>query len=181
MLHIPSNTGIVAHCIITWNALKGSESVTWSRALFLLSPPQSAYWVNAMIIKNQALKKTSIVIKTLPLGETQKNCHSGAQDTKIYVEGFSQIVVSNLRAHKIFSWWSFVVTTQGQSKFWQRNTSITLYYMMIHVIIIAGRPSIIAGLHNVHCWEPKYILGIDQCPVVCARFLFKTTQENHKY
>ncbi len=54
-------------------------------------------------------------------------------------------------------------------------------FILYDIIIIAGRPSIIAGPHNVHCWEPKYILRIDQCPVVCARFLFKTTKENHKY
>lgn len=52
---------------------------------------------------------------------------------------------------------------------------------MVHVIIIAVPPSIIAGLQIADCWEPKCILGIDQCPVVCASFLFKTTKENHKY
>jgi len=83
-----------------------------SSSLFVLSTTMSAYWVNAMSIKTLTLKKT------LPLGEAQKNGHWGAKTQKDLqlLKLFSQIVVSNWRAHKIPLWWSFVVTTHGQSK-----------------------------------------------------------------
>lgn len=98
--------------------------VTWAQALFC-SQHHNEGWANAMSIKTQPLKKTSAVIKKRCLGEAQKNFHWGAQDTKRFtaVKAFSQIVVSNLRAHKIPSWWSFVVTTLGQSK-WDRKWCI---------------------------------------------------------